>query len=385
MAAEHAAAAVRAAVAAMLAHPRDAGVHGHSCAALANLARACSAARVAAREAGALEAIAGVLRGHGVPAPLQVECIDTLLVLLTGNTAAQQTLKRLGVADALAKGPRHPGRSALLAMLRSGTLPPQAPQPTAESAAAAAAALLAEEAAEKAQAAAAEAAKQQKSAKSKAKKAAARARNAAAAAGEAAAAEPAAAADTSALEADAAEAAAAQAAAAEAAQQAAAVAAAADASIAAATGGSGSSSSSSNAAMPPPRAVDAVQPPVEHSRASEEEIASLFPHLRVSDAFDGASASEARTPTATPAAAPTCQPAPVAAPAVSAAAAAAAASATERPMCVICLDAPPCVLLLPCRHIPVCGSAACAAMMGAPAKCPLCRVAVADLLAVFPL
>ncbi len=54
-------------------------------------------------------------------------------------------------------------------------------------------------------------------------------------------------------------------------------------------------------------------------------------------------------------------------------------------MCVICLDAPPCVLLLPCRHIPVCGSAACAAMMGAPAKCPLCRVAVADSLAVFPL
>jgi hypothetical protein len=78
-----------------------------------------------------------------------------------------------------------------------------------------------------------------------------------------------------------------------------------------------------------------MQPPVEHSRASEEEIASLFPHLRMSDAFDGASASEARAPTATPAAAPTCQPAPAAAPTVSAAAAAAATSALERPMCVI--------------------------------------------------
>jgi hypothetical protein len=55
------------------------------------------------------------------------------------------------------------------------------------------------------------------------------------------------------------------------------------------------------------------------------------------------------------------------------------------PQCVICLDAQPCVLLLPCRHLPLCGSAACAAMLGAPPRCPLCRVAVADTMSVFPL
>jgi hypothetical protein len=67
------------------------------------------------------------------------------------------------------------------------------------------------------------------------------------------------------------------------------------------------------------------------------------------------------------------------------AAAAAAKPESERPMCVICLDAPPCVLLLPCRHMSVCGAPACAAMMGAPPLCPLCRVGVADTISVFTL
>jgi hypothetical protein len=43
------------------------------------------------------------------------------------------------------------------------------------------------------------------------------------------------------------------------------------------------------------------------------------------------------------------------------------------------------VVLLPCRHLPLCGSAACAAMLGTPPLCPLCRVPVNDTLAVFQL
>jgi hypothetical protein len=55
----------------------------------------------------------------------------------------------------------------------------------------------------------------------------------------------------------------------------------------------------------------------------------------------------------------------------------------ERPTCVICLDASPCVLLLPCRHLVICSAPACAAMMGAPPLCPLCRLRVADTLEVY--
>jgi hypothetical protein len=66
-------------------------------------------------------------------------------------------------------------------------------------------------------------------------------------------------------------------------------------------------------------------------------------------------------------------------------AAPALAEAEQRPMCAICLDALPCVVLLPCRHVPLCAAPACAAMLGAPPLCPLCRVAVADTLQVYPL
>jgi hypothetical protein len=48
------------------------------------------------------------------------------------------------------------------------------------------------------------------------------------------------------------------------------------------------------------------------------------------------------------------------------------------------MDAPPRVVLLPCKHLPLCGSAACAAMMGTLPLCPMCRAPVLDTLSVFP-
>lgn len=54
----------------------------------------------------------------------------------------------------------------------------------------------------------------------------------------------------------------------------------------------------------------------------------------------------------------------------------------EPPTCIICLDAPCSVVLLPCAHLLLCSAAACAAMLGAPPRCPLCRVAVERNVAV---
>jgi hypothetical protein len=51
--------------------------------------------------------------------------------------------------------------------------------------------------------------------------------------------------------------------------------------------------------------------------------------------------------------------------------------------CVICLCAPRFVAVLPCRHLPLCSSPECAAMMGSPPLCPLCRVRVADTMQLF--
>ena len=51
--------------------------------------------------------------------------------------------------------------------------------------------------------------------------------------------------------------------------------------------------------------------------------------------------------------------------------------------CVICLCAPRCVAVLPCRHLPLCASAECATMMGTPPLCPLCRVRVADTMQLY--
>jgi hypothetical protein len=68
------------------------------------------------------------------------------------------------------------------------------------------------------------------------------------------------------------------------------------------------------------------------------------------------------------------------APAAQAAQAAAASADAESPVCVICLDAPRSTLLFPCTHLALCGAPACAAMLGAPPLCPLCRAAVTDTL-----
>jgi hypothetical protein len=55
----------------------------------------------------------------------------------------------------------------------------------------------------------------------------------------------------------------------------------------------------------------------------------------------------------------------------------------EAATCVICLDAPRCTALLPCRHWLLCASPGCAAMLGAPPLCPVCRERVADTLQLF--
>jgi hypothetical protein len=58
-------------------------------------------------------------------------------------------------------------------------------------------------------------------------------------------------------------------------------------------------------------------------------------------------------------------------------------AADKRLSCVLCLDAPRCTALLPCRHLATCGGAACAALLGAPPRCPLCRERVTDTMLLF--
>ncbi len=56
----------------------------------------------------------------------------------------------------------------------------------------------------------------------------------------------------------------------------------------------------------------------------------------------------------------------------------------EAATCGVCLDAPrSCTELLPCRHWLLCGSPGCAAMLGAPPLCPVCRERVADTMQLF--
>ena len=62
---------------------------------------------------------------------------------------------------------------------------------------------------------------------------------------------------------------------------------------------------------------------------------------------------------------------------------AALAKLEEERACTVCLDAPRAIVLLPCWHLALCGAPACAAMLGAPPLCPMCRVPVERFQPVF--
>jgi hypothetical protein len=77
-------------------------------------------------------------------------------------------------------------------------------------------------------------------------------------------------------------------------------------------------------------------------------------------------------------------PAPLPPPAAPDDAAAALEALLAQTTCAVCLDAPRTTVLLPCRHLVLCGAPGCAAMLGTqPPRCPLCRAAVADTMQVF--
>ncbi len=165
-------------------------------------------------------------------------------------------------------------------------------------------------------------------------------------------------------------------------------------------------------------AAEAEAPPP----ASAELLESLFPWMRLNDVgphaqstgalADGAAAArQPAQPAAAPAppaqplpplpawlAAPRAaqqqqqQPAPAApavaaAPAVPDAADAAQIAQLQAELdatkCVVCLHAPRCTGLLPCKHFLLCSSPDCFAMLGAPPLCPLCRQRVTDTLQWF--
>jgi hypothetical protein len=69
--------------------------------------------------------------------------------------------------------------------------------------------------------------------------------------------------------------------------------------------------------------------------------------------------------------------------AASQAALAKAEAEADAARCVICMDAPRCCVVLPCKHLALCASPACAAMLGAPPRCPLCRRGVTDTMQLF--
>ena len=87
---------------------------------------------------------------------------------------------------------------------------------------------------------------------------------------------------------------------------------------------------------------------------------------------------------AKPAAPAPAKPAAPAPPVATKAPAARSAADEEREMCVICLHERVCVALLPCRHFPMCAAPECAAMLGKPPQCPMCRLGVAERVVVAP-
>ncbi len=119
--------------------------------------------------------------------------------------------------------------------------------------------------------------------------------------------------------------------------------------------------------------------------SSAQLIDSLFPWMRVDEPPAAAAAPAA--PAALPLAAPPQTAPQLAVMAAQLAAAEAALAKAEEEVdatkCVVCMDAQRSCVILPCKHLLLCASPACAAMLGAPARCPLCRVVVSDTMQLF--
>jgi hypothetical protein len=139
----------------------------------------------------------------------------------------------------------------------------------------------------------------------------------------------------------------------------------------------------------PPAASGALEQPAGSSVNLMEE---LFPWMRLDappqqrEAATPAPAAPSSAPMPPPAPAPLEPAAPPPTDAAFEALKAALAKAEEEvdaTKCVVCLDAQRCTALLPCKHLLLCASPACAAMLGTPPRCPLCRAVVLDSMQLF--
>jgi hypothetical protein len=423
-------AVLRAAVAALRGHPTHAGVQRHGCTVLRRACLGCDddAAEQSVRvadllRAGALEAVMSALRTHGEPIEL-VENAFAVLAALACSSVPHAT--RVIQAGALALPEPRCSTDEVRAFRRTLR---ECSQRAAAAADDVAAQLLAEEAAERAAREAGKGNAKSKAAKHKARGSAGGRAGAGGASGDggangfaesepdahapalrggepphAAAADPehaAAVSEHAAGEADAAEGATLSAsaerrrrrAATKAARRTGGAAAAADThdapEEAAAMAADAAEEANVLSAMPPAAsgARDA-QPAGSGTNLMEE----LFPWMRldVPPQQHDAGMPVPVAPPPAPAAPATPAPLPPAAPPPTDAAfqamKAALAKAEEEvdaTKCVVCLDAQRCTALLPCKHLLLCASPACAAMLGTPPRCPLCRAVVLDSMQLF--
>ena len=171
----------------------------------------------------------------------------------------------------------------------------------------------------------------------------------------------------------------------------------------ASTGVDGDSDDDSQAALPSPDtasaapevAAAAAAVPVQADAADTSDAAAsdaqllgdIFPWLHIAPVPAAATAAPALPPLSLhaqpPRLAPPQQTALELENAAMAAEVARLRAEADASKCPICLDAPKCTVLLPCRHLALCGAPACAAMLGAPPLCPLCREPVTDTLQLF--
>jgi hypothetical protein len=139
---------------------------------------------------------------------------------------------------------------------------------------------------------------------------------------------------------------------------------------------------------PPPATIAAPQaaaPGAASAATTAEQLSDLLPWLSLQPAAAPSPQPQAPLPPLPAAASHRAAPAPMPPkPKPSArSAAASAASDDDTRLCVICLTEARSTLLLPCKHLALCGEPECFATLGAPPLCPLCRVPVADTLTVF--